>query len=75
MLLLLLKANGQCHNVNRVLTILNDLGIDYETLNLLDEDHNPSVREAIKKYSEWPMIPHVNPFKQCRSYLDIFEVS
>ncbi len=51
-----------CGFSHKVLTILNDLGMDYETLNLLDEDHNPNVKEAIKKYSEWPMIPHVNPF-------------
>jgi glutaredoxin-related protein len=54
----------QCGFSHRVLTILNDFGIDYETLNMLDEDHNPSVKKAIKKYNEWPIIPHVNHFLQ-----------
>jgi glutaredoxin-related protein len=47
---------------HRVLIILNDLSIDYETLSVLDENHNPSVKEVIKKYNEWPTIPQVNPF-------------
>jgi glutaredoxin-related protein len=45
-----------------VLIILNDLGIDYEILNVLDEDHNLGLKEVIKKYSEWPTLPCVNPF-------------
>ncbi|CAK9222616.1 unnamed protein product [Sphagnum troendelagicum] len=53
------RTSPQCGFSHRVLTILNDLGVDYETLNVLDEDHNPGVREAIKKYSEWPTIPQV----------------
>lgn len=51
------RTMPQCGFSHKVFTILNDIGIVYETLNLLDEDHNPSVREAIKKYSEWPTIP------------------
>jgi glutaredoxin-related protein len=50
-------TTSQCGFSHRVLTIPNYLGIDYETLNMLDEDHNPNVKEAIKKYNEWPTIP------------------
>ncbi len=30
-------------------------------VNVLDEQYNPGLREAIKKYSEWPTIPQVAP--------------
>ena len=28
-------------------------------VNVLDEQYNPGLRDAIKKYSEWPTIPQV----------------
>ncbi len=30
---------------------------DYEVVNVLDEVHNPGLRDAIKAYSQWPTIP------------------
>ena len=33
------------------------MGEEYDVVNVLDEVHNPGLREAIKEYSEWPTIP------------------
>jgi Grx4 family monothiol glutaredoxin len=32
---------------------------DYQVLNVLDEFHNPGLREAVKQYSQWPTIPQL----------------
>jgi Grx4 family monothiol glutaredoxin len=53
------RTSPQCGFSHRVLTILNEHGVDYEVLNVLDDNHNPGLREAIKKYSQWPTIPQV----------------
>jgi glutaredoxin-related protein len=54
------RTAPQCGFSHRVLTILNEQAVDYEVLNVLDEDHNPGLREAIKKYGQWPTIPQVS---------------
>lgn len=53
------RTAPQCGFSYRVLTMLNENKIDYEVVNVLDEDHNPGLREAIKQYSQWPTIPQV----------------
>eukprot|EP00897_Mesotaenium_endlicherianum_P006428 jgi/Mesen1/5813/ME000293S04967 len=53
------EGDCQCGFSHRVLTILNEQRVDYETLNVLDEDHNPGLRDAIKAYSQWPTIPQL----------------
>jgi len=42
-----------------MLQILNDARTDYEVVNVLDDFHNPGLREAIKQYSQWPTIPQL----------------
>lgn len=32
---------------------------DYEVVNVLDDFHNPGLRDAIKEYSQWPTIPQL----------------
>jgi Grx4 family monothiol glutaredoxin len=32
---------------------------DYQVLNVLDEFHNPGLREAVKQFSQWPTIPQL----------------
>lgn len=54
------RTSPQCGFSHRVLTILNEHAVDYEVLNVLDENHNPGLREAIKNYSQWPTIPQVS---------------
>ncbi|GAQ88431.1 hypothetical protein KFL_004270110 [Klebsormidium nitens] len=53
------RTAPQCGFSYRVLTLLNESKVDYEVVNVLDEDHNPGLREAIKQYSQWPTIPQV----------------
>lgn len=51
------RTQPQCGFSYKVLSMLNEIGADYEVLNVLDEIHNPTLREVIKEYSEWPTIP------------------
>lgn len=53
------RFQPQCGFSHRVLTILNDIGADYDVVNVLDEVYNPGLRDAIKVYSQWPTIPQV----------------
>ena len=39
-----------------VVQILNDAGVKYNTVNVLDSEE---IREGIKKYSDWPTIPQL----------------
>ncbi len=43
----------------QVLTLLNESRANFEVVNVLDEIHNPGLRETIKTYSQWPTIPQV----------------
>lgn len=53
------RSQPQCGFSYKMLTILNDLRTDYEVVNVLDDFHNPGLREAIKQYSQWPTIPQL----------------
>ncbi|HEV7278307.1 MAG TPA: Grx4 family monothiol glutaredoxin [Devosiaceae bacterium] len=46
----------QCGFSGQVVQILNYLGVDYQSANVL-EDQN--LREGIKTYSNWPTIPQL----------------
>ncbi|MEB3226718.1 MAG: Grx4 family monothiol glutaredoxin [Synechococcus sp.] len=50
------KLMPQCGFSNNVVQILNSLGVDYNTFDVL-EDYD--VRQGIKEYSNWPTIPQV----------------
>ena len=39
-----------------VVQILNDTGVNFHSVNVLD---NEDIREGIKKYSNWPTIPQL----------------
>ena len=39
-----------------VVQILNDIGVKYNTVNVLDSDE---MREGIKEFSNWPTIPQL----------------
>ncbi|KAF3779127.1 Bifunctional monothiol glutaredoxin-S16 [Nymphaea thermarum] len=49
----------QCGFSQRVLGILNSHGVDYESVNVLDEEYNFGLREALKQYSNWPTFPQI----------------
>jgi monothiol glutaredoxin len=50
------KDFPMCGFSARVVQILNALGAEYETRNVLEDE---SLRAAIKAYSEWPTIPQL----------------
>lgn len=50
------KLMPQCGFSNNVVQILNILGANYETCDVLED---PEIRQGIKEYSNWPTIPQV----------------
>ena len=46
----------QCGFSNQIVQILNYLGIDYKSANVLAD---PELREGIKTYTNWPTIPQL----------------
>ena len=50
------KLMPQCGFSNNVVQILNSLGIEFSTFDVLSDFE---IREGIKQYSNWPTIPQV----------------
>ncbi len=50
------KQFPQCGFSGQVVQILDYLGVDYETMNVLEDDE---IRQSIKTYSNWPTIPQL----------------
>ena len=50
------KLMPSCGFSSQVVAILNALGIDYTTRNVLEDD---SLRAAIKEHSNWPTLPQL----------------
>ncbi len=50
------KLMPQCGFSNNVVQILNALGMDFETFDVLSD---LDIREGIKEFSNWPTIPQV----------------
>ncbi|MGC1308786.1 MAG: Grx4 family monothiol glutaredoxin [Phormidesmis sp.] len=50
------KLMPQCGFSNNVVQILNQLGVPYETVDVLAD---PEIRQGVKEYSSWPTIPQV----------------
>ena len=50
------KNMAMCGFSHRVMEILNRLGVDYEVRNILVD---PSIRQALSAYTDWPTIPQV----------------
>ncbi|PIN23571.1 Glutaredoxin-related protein [Handroanthus impetiginosus] len=48
-----------CGFSQRVVAILESQGIDYESVDVLDEEYNYGLREMLKKYSNWPTFPQI----------------
>lgn len=46
----------QCGFSSTVVQILDYIGTDYESVNVLDD---PEIRQGIKDYNNWPTIPQV----------------
>eukprot|EP00891_Asterochloris_glomerata_P006313 jgi/Astpho2/6313/Aster-08146 len=54
------RFQPQCGFSYKVLSMLTELRADFEVVNVLDDQFNPGVRDAIKEYSQWPTIPQVS---------------
>ena len=46
----------QCGFSSRAVAILERLGVQYETFDVLQD---PEIRQGIKEYSDWPTIPQL----------------
>ena len=46
----------QCGFSSRAVAILDRIGVEYETVDVLQD---PEIRQGIKEYSEWPTIPQL----------------
>ncbi len=46
----------QCGFSSRAVSILDHLGVQFETVDVLQD---PEVRQGIKQYSDWPTIPQL----------------
>ena len=46
----------QCGFSSRAVAILDRLGTNYETVDVLQD---PEIRQGIKQYSEWPTVPQL----------------
>ncbi|CAI9097258.1 OLC1v1033643C1 [Oldenlandia corymbosa var. corymbosa] len=53
------RSAPQCGFSQRVVGILESVGVDYESVDVLDEQYNPGLRETLKKYSNWPTFPQI----------------
>ena len=50
------KSMPQCGFSSRVAGVLNFMGVEYQDVNVLEDEN---VRQAIKDYSDWPTIPQL----------------
>lgn len=48
-----------CGFSQRVVGILESEGVDYESVDVLDDEYNSGLRETLKKYSSWPTFPQI----------------
>ena len=62
------KLFPQCGFSARVVQILKETGTDFKDVNVLAD---PSVRDGIKQYSDWPTIPQLYIAGQCIGGCDI----
>ena len=46
----------QCGFSSRAISLLDHLGVDYETVDVLQDQ---DVRQGIKEYSDWPTVPQL----------------
>ena len=50
------KSFPQCGFSGQVVQILGSYGVPFETCNILED---PSVRQGLKEYSDWPTFPQL----------------
>ncbi|MBM4303552.1 MAG: Grx4 family monothiol glutaredoxin [Deltaproteobacteria bacterium] len=50
------KGMPMCGFSKRVMDIFTDLGVDFETRDVLSD---PEIREGVKQFTQWPTIPQI----------------
>lgn len=50
------KSMPQCGFSSRVAGVLNYMGVEFQDINVLDDD---GIRQGIKDYADWPTIPQL----------------
>ncbi|XWS55518.1 hypothetical protein CRYUN_Cryun09bG0007000 [Craigia yunnanensis] len=58
-LLLGSRSAPMCGFSQRVVAILESQGVDYESVDVLDEEYNSGLRETFRQNSNWPTFPQV----------------
>lgn len=53
------RSAPECGFSKRMVLNLEECGVEYEVVNVLDATYNPGLREEIKTYSAWPTIPQL----------------
>lgn len=53
------RSAPMCGFSQRVVAILENQGVDYESVDVLDEEYNSGLRETLKNYSNWPTFPQI----------------
>ncbi|KAH6777878.1 CAX-interacting protein 2 [Perilla frutescens var. hirtella] len=53
------RSAPMCGFSQRVVSILETQGVDYESVDVLDEEYNNGLRETLKRYSNWPTFPQI----------------
>lgn len=53
------RENPDCSFSHRVCLMLDELCVEYESVDTMDEVHNHNLRNVLKRFSDWPTIPQV----------------
>lgn len=53
------RSTPLCGFSQKVVSILESEGVNYESVDVLDEEYNHGLRETLKKYSNWPTFPQI----------------
>lgn len=62
------KSFPQCGFSARAVAILKELGVDFEAVNVLEDE---DIRQGIKEYGNWPTIPQLYVNKELIGGSDI----
>ena len=53
------RADPECVRSHRMCAMLDELLVDYETIDTLDAANNGNLRNVLKTFSDWPTIPQL----------------
>jgi Grx4 family monothiol glutaredoxin len=53
------RKEPECGFSHRMCAMLDELMVEYETIDALDERHNHNLRNVLKTFSDWPTIPQL----------------